>query len=393
MDTNRSSSIYSTDPTDKTTYLDYRSSHRSNASSRKPSNVPSSATEYSDSVAAVPPTPAASSHENAGPSTYLTYRSSTASSSSVATGSAQSAESLPAAAPSTPRSGTRHTYSPSFMNYQNGKPALHARAKLIEVPHSRNISVATTVAADPAPPIGGGGLLLVFVPAEVRGEILTYIEQMLGKRRYAGMYVVGLEEHAAGMKQLKMDLYGLLGKLERETSLQVQLVNEWNLDAVQGAVKQAGVSGDAVRGVLCGIFFEGEGRDVLDLEESQVIEGWRKTFGLLRSVAKATVPGMVEGRRSDEGVFLIFEQDSSAPAAQANRQACRTLLRQVQESYGGRHLLVDLAENVLIAEPDRPVSRAAPHNGHADQEDDGFTPSESPTKLWNMWALHNEITG
>ena len=157
-----------------------------------------------------------------------------------------------------------------------------------------------------------------------------------------------------------------------------------------------------IGGVICSLAHGGEGSgatDILSVERGDLEQSWRTSVGFLHGVAKATISLLIGRNDADmqSSLFLLLESAARSPASLLSKAACDTLVRQLSAGYASRDLTVDYAENVLIPEPERkPVKTdrvpSLQTNGFGAEpaEPSIFTPGESPTKLWNMWALQND---
>lgn len=127
---------------------------------------------------------------------------------------------------------------------------------------------------------------------------------------------------------------------------------------------------------------------------------WTSGVGFLHAVAKAAIPRM----RAAGGLFAVTGATQRSPMATFYRAACEALIELLSEDAATDGVAIVHAENVLVPEPepeveqDRrreggksngvpiPARAGAVQNGEAE-----FAPLESPTKLWNMWALHEQL--
>jgi len=289
------------------------------------------------------------------------------------------------------------------MNYV--RPESPAPTPPIAIPQTagpgNRTSVATVKDASDTAPTPASGLLLLFLAAEVPAEMAQYLDVACKKHSYSGIVVVGLQERETAIKQLKMDIYGMIGKMGRNVSVQTHLMGVIGEEDVTKAVQQTVSSGEEVRTVICSPSFgsaQAKVTDILSLEEDELMNSYILSAGYLHAIAKATMPRLLEGStQSAPGQFLVVETAGSSPAESVNLAACEMLLRQLSIAYVPRGLKVDYAANILVPEPEREREKtngdvAPPTNGYTIAEPE-FTPSESPTKLWNMWALANDRFG
>ncbi|KAK3067336.1 hypothetical protein LTR53_015859 [Teratosphaeriaceae sp. CCFEE 6253] len=344
MDPSRASSIYSSDSNRKPTYLDYRSSI--DTSSRADSTEIQR--DYADSLSSAP-------------------------------------SRAPPMPPSNAAASSRPSSRPSFMNYQSTSPA---PSKPVAVPQLRS-NGATPVA--PAHLGAGGyessrhgGTLLVFIVAEVHPQMVQYLQRWLKRWSVSAITVIGTHGYAAEIKQLKMDIYGVIGKLGREVGVQTHLRARLDSDEVSATVSE---TGEDLRGVLCSISYNSNttSADALGIDGPDLALAWQRSVGALHAVARATMPLLTAKGRP--GLFLVLESAEQSAVSAINKAACDALLDQLDATYGSSSITIDHVDRVLL-----PDAEPAEQHGGVDrvpdgyyQEDSDFAASESPTKLWAMW--------
>ncbi|KAI7367063.1 hypothetical protein KC354_g3705 [Hortaea werneckii] len=399
MDSSRASSVYSTDSSRKPTYLDYRSGgepYSRSASFR-------AAKEYAESLSgsrrgrgegqtrARRETGESSVGTGRDTEHSMRARGDTGGSSSASTASYTPSRGVPEiAVPSEPtarppvyapaapssRQSSRQSSRPSFMNYQAPPSAVKPEPPVVA-------QEQTT----PEPPqrktVPKAGLLLVITAGRIHGQTKKHLEVMLKKRLYTGVAVVGLQEHEAAIKQFKMDIWGLIGKLGREMGAQAHLFPDLAEESILRAISAA-VEGNDLGAVLCNVDYPGSAEKDLTLtERAEMLRSWQSSVGFLHSLT-----------------FLLTETGASNPATVLSRAACEALFRELQTRYAEQGMTVEHADRILIPEPEpapeKPTENGLPPlqtNGFAQQalDDPEFTAGESPTKLWNMWALAQEI--
>ncbi|KAK5130004.1 hypothetical protein LTR08_002559 [Meristemomyces frigidus] len=411
MDPSRSSSVYSSSSR-KSTYLNYRPSVGASGGHSKASSfqaarnyaeslsaqsmgAPASARpapprDYAESIGSQSvgaPAPARPAPVPAAPDTAPSAAPLTDAPSAAAPSYAPSL--APAMSPSS-RSSSRHSSRPSFMNYQSSAP--ETRTPPVAVPQA---------VALPAP--RATGVLVLVLAAEVHAQTMKYVQTALKKRPYASIAIIGSKEHEPAVKQLKMEMYGLIGKLGREMGVQTHVRAGPGDEELGAAVQQALGGQHSLQGVLCSLAYDGgetTAGDILSLEPELLQRSWLGSVGFLHGVAKATIPLLTSARGAPEqaSFFLAIETAARSPVALLNKAACDALLRQLSTAYTSHDLTIDLAENVLISEPEPTtptygVPKLRTNAFSSEPEEYVFSPGESPTKLWNMWALQNENGG
>ena len=213
--------------------------------------------------------------------------------------------------------------------------------------------------------------------------------------------MIGHEDQEAELKQLKMNTYALLGKMSQEAGIQLELQKDWSESIISMAVSKAVQSGEPIYAVLCSPAHEGNrsvGLDILALDEDALQHPWKFSAGFLQSVAKAVVPNMLSSSHSSRGLsrsFLITGPMTRSPICSVYRAACDSIITLIANITAGKSVVVAYAETVLIPDPEPPKTNGGIHlstkAGPIDLDMSDFAPGESPTKLWNMWALQDEL--
>ncbi|KAK4542805.1 hypothetical protein LTR36_006181 [Oleoguttula mirabilis] len=386
MEHGRANSVHSNESSRKHTYLDYRSN--GDTSSRATSYQ--AARDYAESLGAPAPARPRDYAESLGapvPARPRDYAESL--------GAPAPARQSPSPQVSTnSRSSSRPSSRPSFMNYQS-RGGAEGKPQPVAVPQPASPIV-------PAVAPRASGVLLLYLAAEVHTKTMHYLQIALRRRAYASIAIIGCKEQEAATKQLKMEIYGLIGKLGRDMGVQTHTRSGDGEEELDAIVREA-VKGQAIlQGVLCSLAYavdETGSADILSLERADLEKTWQTSVGCLHSVAKATVP-LLTSASSDlarPSLFLVMETARHSPVSALNKASCDTLLHQLSAAYASPNLIVDHAEDVLVEEPE-PVhtdgALALRTDGFsAEPSDSVFTPGESPTKLWNMWALQDENGG
>jgi len=287
------------------------------------------------------------------------------------------------------------------MNYQGGG-GNQEKIERVPVPQQQQQESAVQAAPLPAKPTSRG-LLLLAVAAGLHPQTMHYLGIALRKHAYSGIAVVGAQERETEIKELKMEVYSLIGQLQQELVLSTHFLDEWDEEKLSAVVARASASGAGMTMscVLCTPAYEpvGSGNaDILSLERVELQESWARSVGFLHAVAKSAIPRLVEDRTraNESNVFLLMEAPATSPAGRLSQSACHTLMNQLRDAYSAEGFMVGHAGDVLIAEPqthsaenEQPVRTEL----YAASEPQDFSAQESPTKLWNMWSLQNEIGG
>ena len=224
---------------------------------------------------------------------------------------------------------------------------------------------------------------------------------MLKRGSYSGLVIIGNAEHEAELKQLKVNIYALLGKMSLEVGVQLELEKEWSESAVLEAVARGVKAGDIVYGALCIPAHDGDrlvDSDILTLDENQLVEPWNFSAGFLHSTAKSLLPKIRSNpqlQRGTAGYFLVTGPKETNPISKLYGAACDSIIGSLAKTHASSGVTIAYAENVLVPEPE-PVKingklHLSAHTGPIESDIDDLPPAESPTRLWNMWALQDEL--
>lgn len=327
------------------------------------------------------------------------------------------------------RNGSRHTsYTPSYMSNIASKStegltirttqSRNNGSKPVPVPLSHTTSRDADVSSIPptaTEPAGGPpGLLLVLISSNIPPSTIFYLEMLLNRQTFSGIVFAASKSQEAELKQLKMDVYALMGRLRKELVVTVHTKHAWSQTEIETVVSEATKHGDGIQGVLCYPEFAETGTadiDIIALESEQLERAWKQSVAFLHAVIKATSNHILSRCKplnpAANGVFvraphgpffLVVGSTAYTPASQITKSACDTLVLQYERATKQNGLTVGFAEAILIPEPTREPppkpgddSPLGPEMYSAGHEDLGFVPSESPTKLWSSWAMHNDL--
>ena len=293
------------------------------------------------------------------------------------------------------------TYTPSYMNAVPArKPApvrtngqSNGSTQPIEIgsPHTPSRRTPSTQIKK--------GQLLVLVAQAIHPSTVPYMETMLKRGAYSSIAIIGSSEYEKELKGLKIQIYALLGKLSHSSvGVQVDTKKTWSEAEIAAAIK-ANETGEAVHGVLCSPSYEGSqtGRmNMLELDEEQLKSPWQSSVGFLHAVAKAAIPNM----RTTSGLFAVTGPTAVSPTTSFYKSACESLIDLLSEDSATSGVAIVHAENVLVPEPElAPQPQQTHSNGlhlapttpHTHDEPPDFAGGESPTKLYSMWAMHEQL--
>ncbi|KAK4503503.1 hypothetical protein PRZ48_004418 [Zasmidium cellare] len=323
------------------------------------------------------------------------------------------------------RNGSRHaSYTPSYMSNIAAKST---EALTIRTTQSREgggrpiapsqLNTNTTQAVDapsiPQPLSGPPGILLVLIANTVHPSTIFYLEMLLSRQNFSGILFAASKSQEAALKQLKMDVYALIGRLRKELVVAVHMKHEWNQVEMEAFAAEATKHGDGLQGVICCPEFDETGTadiDVLTLGADQLERSWRQSVSFLHAAVKATTIHLltrckpvnpasngISARTPHGPFFLVAGSTTYTSASQITKSACDTLVLQLERSTQAKGLTVGFTEALLIPEPTRePPPKPSDESPvqiekfDAGYEDPVFVPGESPTKLWSSWALYND---
>lgn len=280
----------------------------------------------------------------------------------------------------------------------------------MQIPQSRNTSTASN--ANGSVSSGPSGVLLVIAASSLHPSILRYLETILLRQAYAGIVLAARQEQEAELKQLKMDTYALIGKLRREMSIETRLQESWSQAEMTSLLDEGTRLGTGIRGVLCcPEFAVNEVADVLHVSEHELQKSWQQSVAFVHSASKTIIPQLLVTAKSTKDTangrsvkeprgpfFLVTSTETRASAASVTKAAVDALVQQLAAGTRSTGLTVGHAETALIPDPIKnddlkpvlePVITDEAYGGYV--QDSAFAPGESPTKLWNMWALQEQL--
>jgi hypothetical protein len=306
------------------------------------------------------------------------------------------------------------SFTPSYMNkVPQRKPVASTRPPAdvqsvvmpppVELPTARSPSSVLAPVQMPAPAHAPmvKGLLVIAIATTMHPSTSSYIEMMLKRGSYSGILMVGRLEKEKELKELKMNIYALLGKLSVEAGVYLELQNEWGSSSISDAIAKASLGTENINGVLCCPSYDtdpSESLDILRVDEDQLQSPWKLSVGFLHSIAKTTIskmrPRMNIGRTTNL-YFLVTEPTETTAISNLYETACESIVTQLAENSSLSGITIAYAHDVLIPEPEPlktngSLDRSA-GAGPIDLDVEDFAPGESPTRLWGMWALQDEL--
>lgn len=243
------------------------------------------------------------------------------------------------------------------------------------------------------------GMLVLAIAATPHPSTISFVQIMLKRGSYSGITIVGNSEQETELKQLKMNIYGLLGKMGLEMAVQLELQETWTESEISTVVSKAVGDNDLVNGVLCSPSYDGtrySDSNILSLDESQLQWPFSYSIGFLHNLARSLLPKMRPKMdiRGNVAPFLVTEPTETTAISHFYETACENIVTQLAETSGFSGLTIAYAQDVLIPESE-PLDTndsldLSIHDGPVDTDTD-FAP-DSPTKLWGMWALQDQLS-
>lgn len=267
----------------------------------------------------------------------------------------------------------------------------------IELPTARSPPSAPV----PAPNHVVKGLLILAIAAKPHPSTLSYVEMILNRGSFLGIVIMGNAEQETELKELKMNIYALLGKLGIEGGAHLELQKDWSAANITEIMSKAVKDTDPINGVLCTPSYDaGKSVDaeILSLDEDELQSPWKFSVGFLHSIAKSTLPRMQPKRntgRANKLFFLVTEPKETTAISHLYETTCDNILTQLSGSSNLSGITIAYAQDVLIPEPEPPRTNGntdfSAKAGPIDPDVGDFAPGESPTRLWGMWALQDEL--
>lgn len=306
------------------------------------------------------------------------------------------------------RPTSRTSYTPSYMSIPR-KPTPTSFDHNAAATPTRSAPAAVEVPAEDPP-----GALLVLIAGAFMPAVLSHIEVLLSRQPFSTIAIAAISSQEVALKQLKMDCYALIGKLRKEMGVETYSHSKWEQSEFDDTVKQVTRNGGSIQGVLCcpELADLSEDIDVLELEEKLLHQSWKSSVAFLHSASKATIkPLLSRCKSSSNGVngalarqprgpfFIVANSTTHTSLSQIAKAASDALVLQVEAAATPKGLIVGYAEAMLIPEPqqeeDRYNDQSTPSLRTDDYitngQDSAFAAGESPTKLYAMWALQDQL--
>lgn len=291
------------------------------------------------------------------------------------------------------------------------------------IPPAQPVQAPPQVQQSPAPAVPQNGVLLIVIAGTPNPSLKSWVQTALTKGlAIAEVLVLGEKKDEQTLKEFKVDMYGLAGSMQRELGVQVEFVQgemseEVLKDHLGKALKEArpvGSRNDSsahagrkeLHGVVCDLD-DGQVQpvDVLEVESAVLMSQWLRSVGFVHTIARSTIPLLrvaahraVQSTQTPERalkfpIFTTTLNSSAANSGSMHNVALRALLESLS-TPGNRDITFGSTDVLLAPEPE-PVRQEnhatlAPTNGWNDHAEDS-PGEESPTKLWGMWSMQQEI--
>ena len=257
---------------------------------------------------------------------------------------------------------------------------------------------------------------MIIAAASLHPSTVSYLELLLKRQVFSSIIIVGRKEKEAAIKQLKIDVYALIGRMQKEYGVHTYAAEAWNEAVLQGIVQDATKNGEiGIHGILC--CPEYDNAKSLDpsinaLSSDHLQQSWSLSVGFLHAICQSTLPQLqsrpqfseysAETRQAQSPFFIIADQATHTAACQISKSACDTLVTLVGQAPKSQNLTVGYAEALLIPDPEPIVEHnktslaekrttMVPYISTGGIENQSITPSDSPTELWNLWSSSEQF--
>jgi hypothetical protein len=309
----------------------------------------------------------------------------------------------------------RLIYTPSYMINVHARSSSLPKAALSPAPSQssttddRPFSPAWTL-CDATP-----RLLLIMIAGQPHASLAKHIETIMSRVSITDIIIIGTAAHEPAIKQLKIDAYHILGRMQVQAGLQVHTPETWDEAKLDAIVKAATKTRAIIRGVLCCPEYEDASvpeKSILGLGTIELEHAMRQSTGFVHAVAKACTSHLTsrqESPRKDmtntslhdlrRSFFIVTTTTSESPVAALTTAALESLVSMLKATYRASGLIIGHSDTLLI--PRRSSEKRSGANyGSMRPLDTGMPrgPSKnaelspvSPIKLWNMWSRANEL--
>jgi hypothetical protein len=258
-------------------------------------------------------------------------------------------------------------------------------------------------------------LLLIMIAGKPDPLLAKHIETIMSRVSITDIIILGSKAHEGFVKQLKIDAYHILGRMQMGAGLQIHTLETWDEAKLDAIVKAATKTRAIIRGVLCCPEYEDSSmpeKSILGLGTLDLERAMRQSTAFVHAVAKACTPHLtsrMESPRKDmtnnslhdlrRSFFIVTTSTSESPIAALTTAALESLVSMLRATYRASGLIIGHSDTLLI--PRRSSEKRGARYANMRPLDTGMprvppkTTLElspvSPIKLWNMWSRANEL--
>ena len=258
----------------------------------------------------------------------------------------------------------------------------------------------------------GRRALLLLLPATAPSKLQEYLHSIVSVYGMEEVILVGKDEDV--LKKTKMDCYTVAGKTERNVSVRTHVIT-----SSQDTAELANTIEQLASGTLFGVLLCQQSStimhtgDILDMDTDDISRDWLSTMIPLHATARQTIPLLSRAitntsTPSQRPFFLIDPRPEATNVNPFHTAIQSSLLESIIRSPAATGVTIGYAHDILPP-PRKPVEKAAlplaidiPVRqangtglggiGQGALTPGALTPGsgESPTKLWNLWAMSQE---
>jgi hypothetical protein len=257
-------------------------------------------------------------------------------------------------------------------------------------------------------------LLLIMIAGRPDPALAKHIETIMSRVSITDIIIIGSTSHEGAVKQLKIDAYHILGRMQMGAGLQIHTLDAWDEAKLDAIVKAATKTRAIIRGVLCCPEYEDASmpeKSILGLGTTDLERAMRQSTGFVHAVAKACTPHLtarMDSPRKDmtntslhdlrRSFFIVTTSISESPIAALTTAALESLVSMLRATYRASGLIIGHSDTLLI--PRRSSEKRSARSANMRPLDTGLPriPPKSielspvsPIKLWNMWSRANEL--
>ncbi|GAB7344135.1 hypothetical protein MBLNU457_2031t1 [Dothideomycetes sp. NU457] len=240
-------------------------------------------------------------------------------------------------------------------------------------------------------------------------DLQQYIHTSVQRHDIGSIILLGSDEES--IKRSKMDCYTVAGKLEKNLSVATSIVKSGTNDTSSLSQSLQSLGNRNIHGVLTYLGPSVPEDDILDLDEPDMTSAWRTSILTLQTIAKHTIPLLARqqqaqaqnARRTYASMpFFATTQEKDASAAPTFHATVQSaLLQSIARSPMANGVRIGSVQEILPPPPPPPsvsvshsprpsvsagIDIPQPNGGRVAEDDVPENMSESPTKLWALYA-------